>query len=112
MLRAAMIAVSAFALAVPAAVSAELSDAAKANAYSYSIRCFAVSAFAKQRGMRNDNGSRAYDTAYSLGASLGYSPRRIAEDVRARTSKELQTMHGDAAYLDKALADCAKLGLL
>lgn len=97
---------------LPVAAHAELSEAAKLNGYKYAIRCFAASAFAKERGMASDNGAKAFGMAYDLGKALGYSNAYLASDVKARSKVEMQTMHDDAAYLDKAIGDCTKLKLL
>lgn len=92
--------------------SAELSAKAYRNAYDYAVRCFAVAPLAKERGVKSDDGVKAYDTAQTLGAHLGYSVEQTDSDVRERASLELKTLVRDEAYLNKTLADCQRLKLL
>lgn len=94
------------------AASAELSESAKLNAYVYAVRCFAVAPFAKERGIRSDNGAKAFKAAYDLGTSLGYSDAYLSSDVKARSGTEMKMMNGNQAYLTKAISDCTKLKLI
>lgn len=104
------------AMAMPVTASAQASSPAARDpnrvAYDYAVRCFAAAPLARERGMASDNGIRAYDAAQTLGTRLGYSSQQTANDVKVRTNTELAAMLRDAAYLNRTLSDCQRLGLL
>lgn len=99
-------------LGTSTSAAAELSEKAYRNAYDYAVRCFAVIPLAKERGIRTDDGVKAYDLAQTLGARLGYSVKQTDSDVRERSSGELKALVRDEAYLNKTLSDCQRLKLL
>ena len=99
-------------LCAPVAAEAQLSEAANRNAYNYAVRCYAVVPIARQRGMRTDDGRRAFDVAFQLAANLGHSPQQFRDEMGRKVQDELARMHRDAAYLTQTLSDCRRLGFL
>lgn len=100
------------AASIPAGAAAELSEPALRNGYDYAVRCFAVVPIARKQGLTKGDGEPAFRAAYTFGTKLGYTPDEVGRDVKARTKIELEKMYGDAVYLQRALNDCSRLGLL
>ena len=98
------------AVAMPA--SAQSNPQADRITYNYAVKCFAAMPFARKRGLSHGDGDQAFRVAYVVGTRLGFTPDEVGNDVKARTKTEMTKMNGDAAYLQKVLNDCSRLGLL
>lgn len=96
----------------PAGATAQSNPQADRITYDYAVKCFAAMPFARKRGLANGNGEQAFRVAYVVGKRLGFSSEEVGDDVKTRTKTEMSKMNDDAAYLQKVLNDCARLGLL
>lgn len=79
------------------------------KAYSYALRCFALSSTDERGG---DAASKpAFDAAMKLGQSQGFDNRHINADFTRTSAQEIVKLARSDSYRQQLLADCRKLGL-
>lgn len=92
------------------------------KAYEYAMRCFVVGGLSMPDKAQDPTGAltspirekarKAYDTAFLMGAKLGYSKAKISDDFDGAQGAEMRLMMANPGYMARARADCVRIGLM